>query len=57
MDSENQTVAFRGAFRDRWVSLVMGITEGTDHMEPWGLYANNELWNTTLKTSDVLYGY
>ena len=40
-----------------WVSLVMFIKEGTYCMEHWVLYANNESWNTTSKTNDVLYGH
>ena len=36
--------------------LVMGITEGTYCMVHWVLCANNESWNTTSKTRDVLYG-
>ena len=39
-----------------WVSLVMGIKEGTYFNELWVLYGNNESWNTTSKTNDVLYG-
>jgi len=39
-----------------WVSQVMGIKEGTYYMEPWVLYANNESWNITAKTNNVLYG-
>ena len=39
-----------------WASLVMGIKEGTYCMEHWVLDANNESWNTTSKTNDVLYG-
>ena len=39
-----------------WVSLVVGIKEGTYCMEHWVLYANNESWNTTSKINDVLYG-
>ena len=38
-----------------WASPVMGIKEHTYCMEPWVLYANNESWNTTSKTNDVLY--
>ena len=30
-----------------WVSLVVGIKEGTFCMEHWELYVNNESWNTT----------
>ena len=33
-----------------WLSMVIGIKEGTDCMEHWVLYANNESWNTTSKT-------
>lgn len=33
----------------RWVSLMMGIKEGTDCVEYWVLYANNESWNSTSK--------
>ena len=36
--------------------LVMGIKKGTDYMGHWVLYANNESWNTTSKTNDVLNG-
>ena len=39
-----------------WDRLVMGINEGKYCMEHWVLYANNESWNTTSKTKDVLYG-
>ena len=39
-----------------WDRPVMGIKEGTYCMEHWLLYANNESWNTTSKTKDVLYG-
>uniref|UniRef100_A0A452R1A1 Thyroglobulin type-1 domain-containing protein n=1 Tax=Ursus americanus TaxID=9643 RepID=A0A452R1A1_URSAM len=35
---------------------VMGIKEGVYCMEHWVLYANNESWNTTSKTKNVLYG-
>jgi len=35
---------------------VMGIKEGMYCMEHWVLYVNNESWNTTSKTNDVLYG-
>ena len=39
-----------------WVSPVMGIKEDINCMEYWVLYANNESWNTTSKTNDVLNG-
>lgn len=38
------------------MSLMAGIKEGTDCMEHWVLYENNESWNTTSKINDVLYG-
>lgn len=34
----------------------MGIKEGMYCMEHWALYADNESWNTTSKTNNVLYG-
>ena len=39
-----------------WDRPVMGSKEGTYCMEHWVLNANNESWNTTSKTNDVLYG-
>ena len=39
-----------------WHRPVMSIKEGTYYTEHWVLYANNESWNTTSKTNDVLYG-
>ena len=56
MDSGKQTEGFRGEGMGGWASLVMGIKEGMYCMEHWVLYANNESWNTTSKTNDVLYG-
>lgn len=38
-----------------WVSPVVGIKKGTDHMEHWVLYASNESWNITSKTNDGVY--
>ena len=35
---------------------VMGSKEGTYCMVHWVLYTNNESWNSTSKTHDVLYG-
>ena len=40
-----------------WDKPVMDIKEGTYCMKHWVLYANNESWNTTSKTNDVLYGH
>ena len=44
----------------RWLgdraSPVMGTKEGTYCTEHWVLFANNEAWNTTSKTKDILYG-
>ena len=39
-----------------WASPVMGSKEGMYCMEHWVLYTNNESWNFTSKTKDVLYG-
>ena len=56
MDSEKQTESFRGEGMGEWVSPVMRIKEGTYCLEHCVLYANNESWNTTSKTNNVLYG-
>ena len=55
-DSGKHTEGFREEEGEwmRW--LVMGIKEGMYCMEHWVLCANNESWNTTSKTNDVLYG-
>lgn len=53
MDSGRQSECFRGEGVGGWMSLVMGIREGTDFMEHWGLYANNESWNPTSETNVV----
>ena len=37
-----------------WVILVMGIKEGMCCNEHWVLHANNESWNTTSKSNEVL---
>ena len=39
-----------------WDRPAMGIKEDTYCMVYWVLYANNESWNITSKTGDVLYG-
>ena len=52
----NKLRASEGSRVGEWDRPVMGIKEGTYCMEPWVLYANNESWNTTSKTKDVLYG-
>ena len=56
MDSGKQTEGFRGGGVGGWVSLVIDIKEGTYSIEHWVLYINNESWNTTSKTNDILYG-
>ena len=56
MDSGIQTEGFRGEGGGDWDRLVMGIKEGTYHLEHCVLYANNDSWNTTSKTKDVLNG-
>ena len=55
MDCERQTEDFRGEGVGEGDSLVMGSREGTYCMVHWALYTNNESWNFTSKTSDVLY--
>lgn len=52
----NKLKVLEGRGLGGWVSLVMGIKEGTDCMEHWVLYANSESWTTTSKTNVVLYG-
>ena len=47
MDSEKQPEGLEGRGVVGWVSLVVGIKEGTHCMEHWVLYVNNESWNTT----------
>ena len=49
MDSEKQTEGFGGEGVEGWVSLVMGIKEGTYCMEHWVWCINNEFWNTEKK--------
>ena len=39
-----------------WAGPVMGIKEDMYCMEHWVLCANNESWNFTSKTRDVVYG-
>ena len=56
MDSGKQTEGFRGEGGGGWTSPVMDIKEGTYCMQYWVLYTNNESWNITSKTKDVLYG-
>ena len=52
----NKLRASKGRGLGGWVSPVMGIKEGMYCMEHWVWCVNNELWNTTSITSDVLYG-
>ena len=56
MDPGKQTEGFRGGRVGDWDRLVTGIKEGTYCMEHWVLHTNNESWNATTKTKDVLYG-
>ena len=46
---EKQTEGFGGRCVERWVSLVVGIMEGTYCMEHWVWYINDEFWNTGKK--------
>ena len=56
LDSGNQIDGYRREGVGVWGSLVVGIEEGTCCDNHWVLYTNNESWNTTSKTKDVLYG-
>ena len=56
VDSGKQTEGVRGQGSEGWASPVMGIKESMYCNEHWVLYTNDESWNTTLKTNDVLYG-
>ena len=52
----NKLRVLEGRWMAGWVSLVVGIKEGTYCMEHWVLYINNESWTTASKTNDVFYG-
>ena len=52
----NKPRALEGRGMGNWDRPVMGSKEGTYCMVHWVLYANNESWNITSKTRDVLYG-
>ena len=52
----NKLRASEGKRVGEWDRLVKGIKEGTYCTVQWVLYANNESWNFTSKTRDVLYG-
>ena len=52
----NQLRVVEGRGVGDWDRPVMGIKEGAYCIEHWVLYSNNESWNTTTKTKDVLYG-
>ena len=54
---KNKLRVLEGSGVGGWASLVKGIKEGTYCMEPWVLHTNNESWNATSKTNDVLYGH
>ena len=54
MDSGKQTEGFRGEGAGDYDRPVMGIKEHTYCMVHWVLYTNNESWNITSKTNDVL---
>ena len=56
MDSGKERKVVKGRAVGKWVRPVKGIKKGMYCMEHWVLYANNESWNTTSKTKDVLYG-
>ena len=46
VDSERQTEGFGGVGVGGWLSLVVGIKEGTYCMEHWVCCINSESWNT-----------
>ena len=50
----NKLRASEGRRVEDWDRPVMDIKEGTYCREHGVLYANNESWNTTSKTNDVL---
>ena len=52
----NKLRASEGRGVGEWDRLVLGGKEGTYCMVQWVLYANNESWNFTSKTRDVVYG-
>ena len=52
----NKLRASDGRVWGDWDRPVTGIKEGTYCMGHWVLCTNNESWNTTSKTNDVLYG-
>ena len=52
----NKQRASEGRGVGDWDRPVVGIKEDTYRIERWVLYANNESWNTTSETKDVLYG-
>ena len=51
-----ETKGFRGERGGGMGQAGDGIKEGTYCMEHWVLDPNNESWNTTSKTNDVLCG-
>ena len=55
MDSGKQTEGFRGEGLEDWARPVMGTKEGMYCMVHCVLYANNESWNISSKTGDVLW--
>ena len=51
----NKLRASKGRGLGDWARMVMVIKEDTYCMEHCVLHTNNESWNTTSKTKDVLY--
>ena len=49
VDSEKQTEGFGGENGGAWVSLILGVTEGTYCKEYWVWCINNQCWNTEMK--------
>ena len=52
----NKLRASEGRGVGEWDRLVMSSGEVTYCMVHWVLYATNQSWNSTSKTSDTLYG-
>ena len=52
----NKLRVLEGRGMGGWVSMVMGLKEGMYCSGHWVLYTNDESWNTTLGTNEVLYG-
>ena len=52
----NKLRVLEGRGMGGWVSMVMGLKEGTYCSGHWVLYTNDESWSTTSGTNEVPYG-